>query len=49
MMVSKLQRSDGDIKIAVNAWCEDPVTATVKYGHISKMEHITGYQHEGAI
>jgi surface protein len=36
MMVSKLQRSDGDIKIAVNAWCEDPVTATIKYGHIGK-------------
>ena len=36
MMVSKLQRSDADIRIAVDAWCDKPVKATVKYGHISK-------------
>ena len=36
MMVSKYQRTDADIHKAVNAWCEDPAKATVKYGHISK-------------
>ena len=36
MMVSKYQRSDADIQTAVNAWCEDPVKAIEKYGHISK-------------
>jgi surface protein len=36
MMVSKLQRSDADIHIAVDAWCDNPVKATIKYGHISK-------------
>jgi surface protein len=36
MMVSKLQRSDADIKKAVNDWCKDPVKATAKYGHFSK-------------
>jgi surface protein len=36
MMPSKLQRSDADIHEAVNAWCEDPAKATVKYGQISK-------------
>ncbi len=36
MMTSKYNRSDSDIKKAVNDWCEDPVKATAKYGHISK-------------
>ncbi len=36
MMVSKYQRTDADICKAANAWCRDPVEATVKYGHISK-------------
>jgi hypothetical protein len=36
MMVSKYQRSDDDIKKAVNDWRKDPVTETAKYGHISK-------------
>ena len=36
LMVSKYQRSDTDIKQAVNEWCEDPATAEVKYGQISK-------------
>ena len=36
MMPSKYNRSDEDIKPAVNDWCKDPVAATVKYGHISK-------------
>ena len=36
LMVSKLQRSDADIQIAVNDWCKDPVAAEQKYGHISK-------------
>ena len=36
MIVSKYQRSNAVIKKAVNEWCEDPVSATVKYGHISK-------------
>jgi surface protein len=36
MPSKKLQRSDDDIYEAVNAWCEDPVAATAKYGHISK-------------
>ena len=36
MMPSKYNRSDSDIKKAVNDWCEDPVKATAKYGHISK-------------
>ena len=36
MMPSKYIRGDDDIQKAVNAWCDDPVTAEVKYGHISK-------------
>ena len=28
-------RSDDDIRAAVNVWCEDPVAAEIKYGHIS--------------
>jgi len=36
MMSSKLQRSNDDIKIAVDAWCEDSVKAEAMYGHISK-------------
>jgi surface protein len=36
LMTSKLQRSDADIQIAVNEWCEDPAAAAVMYGHISK-------------
>ena len=36
MMPSKYNRSDSDIKKAVNDWCEDPAKATAKYGHISK-------------
>ena len=36
MMVSKYIRTDDDIKDAVNKWCDNPVAATVKYGHISK-------------
>ncbi len=35
-MVSKLQRSNDDIKKAVDDWCEDHVKATSKYGNISK-------------
>ena len=35
-MPSKYIRSNDDIKDAVNKWCEDPVEATVEYGHISK-------------
>jgi surface protein len=31
-------RSDGDIHAAVNAWCEDPVAAEIKYGHISRWD-----------
>ena len=36
MLVSKYQRSDSDIKIAVDEWCDGPMEAEVKYGHISK-------------
>ena len=36
LMPSKYHRTDADIKIAVNEWCDNPVTATVMYGHISK-------------
>ena len=36
MMPSKYNRSDSDIKKAVNDWCKDPAAATIKYGHISK-------------
>ena len=36
MMPSKYNRSDEDIKIAVNDWCDNPVAAAVQYGHISK-------------
>ena len=36
MMPSKYIRTDDDIKVAVNDWCEDPARATTKYGHISK-------------
>ena len=36
MMPSKYIRIDGDIQVAVNKWCDNPVAATVKYGHISK-------------
>ena len=35
-MPSKYDRTDYDIKIAVEDWCKDHVKATVKYGHISK-------------
>ena len=35
-MPSKYNRTDDDIHDIVNEWCNDPVTATVKYGHISK-------------
>ena len=36
MMPSKYIRTDDDIDETVNEWCDDPVAATVKYGHISK-------------
>ena len=36
MMPSKYNRSDSDIKTAVDDWCADPANATAKYGHISK-------------
>jgi surface protein len=36
MMPSKYNRSDNDIKDAVNKWCKDPVEATVEHGYISK-------------
>jgi surface protein len=36
MMPSKYIRTDDDIKVAVNHWCTDSVTAEEKYGHISK-------------
>jgi hypothetical protein len=36
MIPSKYNRSDEDIKQAVNDWGEDPVAAAVQYGHISK-------------
>ena len=40
-MPSKYNRSDDDIKAAVNMWCEDStkVEAEMKYGHISKRTH----------
>jgi len=31
----KLTRTDDDIRQAVNAWCENPIDAEKKYGHIS--------------
>jgi surface protein len=31
----KLKRTDADIKTAVKEWCENPRTASKKYGHIS--------------
>ena len=36
MMPSKYIRTNDDIHDVVNEWCDDPVAATVKYGHISK-------------
>ena len=36
MMVSKLQRTDDDIRSVTNAWCDNPAKAMAKYGHISK-------------
>jgi surface protein len=36
MMPSKYQKSNFDIQKTVDDWCEDPVAATAKYGHISK-------------
>ena len=36
MMPSKYIRNDDDIDEAVNEWCDGPVAAEVKYGHISK-------------
>ena len=36
MMPSKYIRTDDDIHEVVNEWCDDPVAATVRYGHISK-------------
>jgi surface protein len=36
MMPSKYDRSDYDIKAALNAWCNNSANATAKYGHISK-------------
>ena len=38
MMPSKYNRNDDDIHIAVDAWCDNPVAAEVKYGHISKWD-----------
>ena len=40
-MPSKYNRTDDDIKAAVNMWCEDStkVEAEMKYGHISKRTH----------
>ena len=35
-MPSKYIRTDDDIHEVVNEWCDDPVAATVKYGHTSK-------------
>jgi surface protein len=36
MMPSKYNRTNDDIRQAVNDWCQDPEAATAKYGHISK-------------
>jgi surface protein len=36
MLPSIKIRTDSDIQIAANAWCDDPLTAARKYGHISK-------------
>ena len=36
MMPSKYNRTNDDIRQAVDNWCEHPVAATAKYGHISK-------------
>ena len=36
MMPSKYNRTDNDIKKAVNEWCEDHVSAAEKYGNISE-------------
>jgi surface protein len=36
MMPSKYNRNDDDIQTVVNEWCDNPVAAEVKYGHISK-------------
>ena len=35
-MPSKYHRTDGDIFQSVNEWCDDPVVAAAKYGHISE-------------
>ena len=36
MMPSKYIRTDVDIQLAVDEWCDDHVAAIVEYGHISK-------------
>ena len=36
MMPSKYNRTDADIKAAVDLWCKNPMEATAWYGHISK-------------
>ena len=36
MMPSKYNRTDDDIQQSVKEWCNDPVVAAAKYGHISK-------------
>ena len=35
-MTSKYNRTDANIKEAVKDWCDNPVKATIKYGHISE-------------
>ena len=35
-MPSKYNRTNDDIRRAVDDWCQDPEAATAKYGHISK-------------
>ena len=35
IFAGKFIRTDLNIRNAVNAWCEDPETAEIKYGHIS--------------
>ena len=48
IMPSKYDRTNYDIKDAVNEWCDDPVVAAANFGH-QQMEHITGYKYERAI
>ena len=35
VVVPNLVRTDEDIKVAANKWCENPIEAEAIYGHIS--------------